>query len=80
MIVCAVAAILVMGVAAHPTGAPSSVCDDPSMEPTYHSEYLNATGYNNTDEYTLKTKPAEGRPGILEGEPRVARVWQGIGN
>ncbi|KAK8381884.1 hypothetical protein O3P69_015114 [Scylla paramamosain] len=66
MTMCGVAALLAVGVTAYPTGAPSSVCDDPFMEPTYHRDYLNATGYNNTNQYTLRSSPAEGRPGIVE--------------
>ncbi|XP_045137640.1 putative ferric-chelate reductase 1 [Portunus trituberculatus] len=65
MIVCGVATLFVMGITAHPRGAPSSVCDDPFMEPIYHRDHLNATPYNNTDEYTLQSAPIEGRPGIV---------------
>ncbi|KAG0722096.1 putative ferric-chelate reductase 1 [Chionoecetes opilio] len=51
------------GVMGHPTGAPSSVCDHPFMEPICHRDNLSAIGFNNTGQYSLCSDAVEGSPG-----------------
>ena len=72
MILYGLLALLVGGCMAYPTGAPPSTCDDPFMEPTYHRDHLNATGYNNTNQYNLTRAPVEGSPKMIQGESRGA--------
>lgn len=64
--------LLAAGSVAYPGGAPSSVCNDPSMKPTLHETLYNATGINNTDPtntnyYTLSSQKVQGN--LIEGEP-----------
>lgn len=65
---------MVAGYLAHPTGAPSSVCDHPFMEPIFHRDNLSAIGHNNSDlpnPYTLRAVPVQGSPDLILGEPSV---------
>ncbi|XP_050738224.1 uncharacterized protein LOC127009313 [Eriocheir sinensis] len=66
LLVCGVTALLVGGCSARSSGAPTSVCNDPLMEPTYHIDNFAATGVNNTNEYTLTSEPVVGSPGLFK--------------
>lgn len=71
LIVSGLVALLAAGFMAYPTGAPSYVCDHPFMEPIFHRDNLSAIGYNNTDQYTLRSQSVDGSPERIQGEPSV---------
>lgn len=53
------------------TGAPTEVCDDPLMKPTYHIDNFGATDISNDKKYTLTVVPASNG---ADGESRVVAI------
>ncbi|KAK8381727.1 hypothetical protein O3P69_015049 [Scylla paramamosain] len=78
LVVCGVVTLLAVGSMTYPSGAPSQVCDDVSMTPTYHAQNCQATGVNNDDQYILTAEPVPGSNGrvkvTLTGDPFMGFV------